>query len=118
MFLQFDDAPERLGRHAHHHVVGLAGHQALDGSTDGLAQHVQELHEVVIVGEIRVLDHEAAEVPGHTARDDSLAVIFHRGICRWNNDSDLGAMTDVIVEMTISTLVTFPGSGQVNSLIE
>ena len=114
--IALDTAPEGFRRHTHHHVIRFAGHQAGDGGPDGLAQHIEELHEVLVIAEVGVFDHEATEVPGDPARDNALAVVLHRGVGGGNDHPQLRPVADVIIQVAIGMLVPVAGFGQIQCI--
>ena len=90
-------------------MIRLAGHQAGNGIANGLAQHLQEFHEVLVVAQIRMLDHETAEMPGHTTGNNSLAVVFHRSIGRRDNHPNLCPVPYIVIQVAIGSLVPVAG---------
>jgi hypothetical protein len=58
-----------------------------------------------------MLDHKATEVPTDTAGNKPLAIILNRGIGRRNDHAYLGAMTNIIVEVAVGSLIPIAGSG-------
>jgi hypothetical protein len=74
--------PERLRRHAHDQIVGLARHHAVDRLQHLGTDVVHELVEVVVVLDRIVGDVDAAEVVGDAARTHGLELGLHRGVGR------------------------------------
>src|SRR5262249_23606192 len=82
---------ERLGRHAHDHVVGLAGQHPLAGEADlGPDLHEQVL-EARVVGEVLVADVDAGEVGGHPGHGHRVEVGLDDGVGGGGDDAGLAA---------------------------
>jgi len=81
----FEPVPERLRRHAHDQVIGLAGHDVVDRAKHLLADVVHELIEVGVVADRIVGNMDATEVIGDAARPHRFELRLHGGIGRRRN---------------------------------
>jgi hypothetical protein len=90
----FEAIPEGLGRHAHDQVIGLAGHDLVDGAHHLAADIVHQRIEIVVVADGIVGDVDAAEMVGYAARAHGLEFRLHGSVGRGRNDGELLAKTE------------------------
>ena len=92
--IAFEPTPKGLGRHAHHNIAGLAGHNIAHGIGNRLADRIDEGEKHIIARQIRLADEEARKMPGDARRNDALAIIFHANIGGGNDHPDPRAFAD------------------------
>src|SRR6516165_3621638 len=83
-----EPVPERLRRHAHDQIVGLARHHVVDCLQHLLADVLHQLIEIVIVADRIVGDVDAAEVIGDAAWPHGFELRLHGGVGRGRDHAE------------------------------
>ena len=87
-FAALEPVPERLRRHSHDQIVGLAGHDLIDRHKHLLADVVHELIEIGVVTDRIIGDVDAAEVIGDAARTHRFEFRLHGGVGRGRDHAE------------------------------